>query len=408
MAANNPTPLLIVSDAVTSSTGLARIALYIAKQTHEKLSDIFRVGTYGYGAPGSRHLGFQQYAMSQPPEVSEFVLPELQSVWDDFAGNERGVILTIWDLSRLMWLGLPDKAPQLVAYPDFRQWLIRKPFWKWAYLPIDATGPNDRLTFPLRKTLSGFDRVLAYSKWAEGVVNRSREIDLDLDNLPHGIDTDVFFESNRKLCRGQFFAKTGGTSIYGLQKSIAADEVLIGIVATNQHRKDFSLGIQTVEILKKKGHKVRLWIHTDSLERYWSIPSRLIDAGIDKDTIVTLGQLPDENLAIAYSACDLTLGIGLGEGFGFPVFESLACGTPCIHGNYGGAPEHGGLHPINTNVYREEGLYSCLRPVYDPHNWAVAAEAIINTKTRAALPAHLDWKNLWPRWEEWLKKGVNV
>ena len=45
-------------------------------------------------------------------------------------------------------------------------------------------------------------------------------------------------------------------------------------------------------------------------------------------------------MAQFYSACDVTLGIGLGEGAGYPLFESTSCGTPVVHGNYGGGPEY--------------------------------------------------------------------
>jgi len=401
-------PMLLVSDAITAPTGLARITLQIAKGIHEHMSDIIRVGTYGWGAPHSRHLGFEQYTMEKEPVSTEFILPSLPVVWDDFAQGEHGILMSVWDLSRLMWLAIPDRAPQLAVFPQLQKFLLQKPFKRWAYLPIDATGPNDKLTFPLRKSLAGFDRLLAYSSWAQNICANSLENNVrDLDYLPHGIDTSVFFPTNQSLCRKQFLAKTGSTSIYGVQKSIAQDEVLIGIVATNQHRKDYALALETASILKRNGHKIRLWIHTDALERYWSIPSLLIDYGLDKDTLLS-GELSEVNLAIAYSACDLTFGIGLGEGFGFPIFESVACGTPCVAANYGGAPENGGGHFVGTQTYRYEGLYGCKRPVYDPHIWAAAADDIIKTKTRTVLPDHLDWKQLWPRWQKWIKDGIHA
>ena len=84
-----------------------------------------------------------------------------------------------------------------------------------------------------------------------------------------------------------------------------------------------------------KVQDVLLWIHIDAMERFWSISALLVDYGLQNQAVVTTGRLTDEQMTWAYSACDVTWGIGRGEGFGFPIYESLACGIPCIHGNYG-------------------------------------------------------------------------
>jgi hypothetical protein len=52
--AANLIPLMILSDAITAPTGLARIARDLATKTHNNLGDVFRVGTYGFGACSTR------------------------------------------------------------------------------------------------------------------------------------------------------------------------------------------------------------------------------------------------------------------------------------------------------------------------------------------------------------------
>ena len=79
----------------------------LAGRIHTHLSDVFRVGVLGYGGPGSRKFGFQQYVIEG---MSDWVIPTLPEVWEDFPGEERGIIFSIWDASRLL-----SPLPVLVA-----------------------------------------------------------------------------------------------------------------------------------------------------------------------------------------------------------------------------------------------------------------------------------------------------
>ena len=57
-------------------------------------------------------------------------------------------------LTRLLWLTHPENCPD----PQLKKFLISQPFEKWAYLPVDATGPHDKITGILKHTIEGFDR----------------------------------------------------------------------------------------------------------------------------------------------------------------------------------------------------------------------------------------------------------
>jgi glycosyltransferase involved in cell wall biosynthesis len=402
-----PIPILIISDAPSSTTGLGRITRDLAVRMNESLKDICRVATLGYGGAGSRKLGFQQYVIEG---MSEWIIPTLPEIWEDFAGKQKGICMTIWDASRLMWLSQPARCEMLGPYQVLRNWLMQAPFRLWGYFPIDASGPNDKLTYPLHQTLLGFDRILAYGKWAKGVVEQTIGSDAakvrNLDWLPHGIDTSVFYERNRPVCRYKFGSITKAQTLQRGPRlgSVLSDEILIGIVATNQARKNWALGIKTVALLAKK-HKVRLWIHTDGLERNWSIPSMLVDYNLVDKAAISLGILSDDEMAQAYSACNLTLGIG-SEGFGFPLAESQACGTPVITGSYaGGAELVQDKMRVEPIAYQDEGLFTCKRPVFQASDWAMSAEQWMGK--RVALNPQYNWNNLWPNWEKWVIEGIN-
>ena len=406
MAKKSPIPLLLISDAPSSGTGLGRITKDLAARIHEHLSDIYKVAVLGHGGPGTCKFGFMQYAIEG---MSEWIIPTLPQVWEDFASEEPGICMPVWDISRLMWFSQPARCEMLAPSPVLRDWLIKAPFQRWGYFPIDAEGPNHKLTFPLQQTLLGFNRVLAYGQWAKGVIERTigeeKSNLLGLDERPHGIDTEVFYPRDRAHCRFKFGSITGARILLQVPQlsSILNTEILIGIVATNQSRKDWALGIEVVSLLAKN-RRVRLWIHTDNLERNWSIPALLADYGLLNKAMISTGYLPDDAMAMAYSACDVTLGIG-SEGFGYPLAESQACGTPVVTGNYAGGaeivPEEMRVSPV---AYRYEGLYSNKRPVFSAQDWADLTVQILDK--RVSLDPQYEWKNLWPRWEAWFRKGI--
>jgi len=394
-------PLLIVGDAPSAITGLGRITRDLAVNIHERLSDIFDCATMGYGGTGDRSLPFPQYTMEG---MKDWFLPTLTDVWKNFAGDRKGVVLTIWDASRLLWFARPDN-PRVSPDKEMRDWLLTKPFEKWGYFPMDALGPNGRLSYPLYQTITGYDKAIAYSEWARRMIEKTfghqESEKRSLVALPHGIHTSVF----RPLMVDK--TKVFHERLNFPGPRIELGEQIIGIVATNQARKDYGLAIQAVaEVAKDR--PVRLFIQTDVLERHWSIPTLLYDYGLMHKAIVNCAPVSDETMAMLYSACDLTLGIGAGEGFGYPIFESLACGTPVVTGDYGGQAEWmDKAYLLPPKMLRLEGLYNCVRPVFEPSFWARQIKVALGVKkgTRTSLlPEGLDWSNLWPRWEAALRE----
>jgi glycosyltransferase involved in cell wall biosynthesis len=403
------TPVLLIGDSPSCPSGLGRILREIAIRADAHLRDKCRVASLGCGGPGSRQLHFQQYAAEGVDD--NFVIKNLPEVWDDWAGDEPGVILCVWDVSRLGWLSRPKV---MCEEPSLRNFLVEAKIKRWIYAPVDAEGPRGSLTYPLQQALSGFDRILGYSKWSEGIIRNTLGDEASkahhLTSIPHGIDSKVFFPRDRASARLNFLSLTGVFAAETLvdRKShltaLQSDEPLIGAVATNQARKNWGLWAEACSLFLERHPKARFWIHTDKLERYWSIPALLVDFNLIGKTLVSLSHLEDDTMAKAYSACDLTMACGP-EGFGFPIFESLFCGTPCIHGNYGGAPEHMADDLlVNPVAYHHEGLYSSKRPVYSAKDWVVRMESALGH--RVTWPVHLGWEAVWPQFETWFRNGL--
>lgn len=379
-----PIPLLFLSDSPSCSSGLGRICRDLATRLHEHCSDIFEVATCGYGGPGSRRFGFQEYHLHA---VDNWLPMELPGIWEDFTQGREGVLFPIWDLSRFWWLNSPQCPPHL------RHWLGTAKMNKWLYHPVDAEGPYGKLSGRLAETMKLFDRVLDYSSFSCRVTGNT-------EHLPHGIDTSVFHPYDRIESKRQFRE-------LGFQ-NLNDDDFLVGIVATNQPRKDWALGIQTCRILLDRGVNVKVWCHVDVLDRHWSLPNLIADYDLGGRVTITDANFKDEQLAKFYSSCDLTLSIGLGEGFGYPTYEALACGTPVVAGDYCGSewlPDDMKVPPI---AWRYEGPYSCKRPVYNPKDWANRAQDLRGCADPSFMVKGrmLDWEINWGAWEQWFREGA--
>lgn len=389
-----------MSDAISSPTGLGRATRELALKVYEHLSETFEVGTLGYN--GNTSLRFPWRAQYSILKISGWAVNDLPYVWKDFAGDRRGILMSIWNPSWLTWLADSNRLPG----GDLRSMLESKPFERWLYAPIDADGPNGVLTSEVADTLKRFDRVLAYTEWSADLIDRTiyKEGDYRKTNhLPHGIDTNVFYPQDREEARESFVAKVTGQK---KAPALKPDTLLIGIVATNSQRKDWGLAMEAAGELVKKKIDVGVWCHTGGMHGHWNIEELAKAYGLAGRVIPSHLVLNDEDLASCYAACDCTWGIGSGEGFGYPLAESLACGVPVIHGRYaGGADFVPSQYLVDPIGFYHDGFYANQRPVFNARDWADLTLQALGSKPQ--LPKELAWKNLWPKWEKWFLEGVN-
>lgn len=398
-----PIPILILSDAPDSGTGLGRIT----KDLAAVLSTMpeFRVGTMGRGGHGSRNFPWIQYTFDEHMQWGESILPK---IWDDFSGGDKGIIFTIWDASRLTWFGSPEYLPD----GELKTFLMSGKFRRWGYFPVDGHGAFMNLSSLSQEALKGYDRILAYSKFGQRVLKNSSENSKTqyIDFIPHGIDQRIFNARDPKL----------GRDLLGIPEKIT----LIGCVMSNQARKDWGVWAQTARALLDLDSEYMFWIHVDELERYWSIPALLADFGLEYNVKITQN-LSDDMLAQLYSACDLTILPSLGEGFGYPIAESLACGTPVIHHDYAAGneimPRYGvtdhmpGIIRSGTDEgynLRLDTLHNIYRPVLDYKDWVDAVLEIDWFRRSIIIEAqeavkYLHWNNLAPVWKNWFKAGLS-
>lgn len=388
--------LLVISDAPSSSTGLGRITRELCERIYADCPE-FELATLGSGGNVSSRFPWRQYVIGSMPN---FTIPDLPRVWQDFAGDDKGILFAIWNPSWLWWLADPLKLGSCTL----KDFLLSNPFEKWIYAPIDAEGPNGLLPLGIADILARFDRALYYTKWSADMAFRT-DVKAYGDFLPHGTDTGIFYPRSKEKARETFIERVTDAAPQPLVPGMK----LIGVTATNTPRKDWAFAFEVCGELVKRGVNIGLWAHTDRFKGHWDILGMMDTFGLRGRIIPTNKMLSDEDLAWAYSACDVTLGIGRGEGWGLPISESLACGVPCLHCDYAGAaeflPEAYKIAP--DGFYYDDG-YLNLRPVMSANRWADQVERILenSTKYEASLGEKFTWDGCWKKWKEWLTRGI--
>jgi glycosyltransferase involved in cell wall biosynthesis len=410
-------PFILFGDGPRLHSGLGRIARDLATQLVARQEDLgIRLVQVGVDYPSGWHFlpwelyGFQPTERDMGRSAMQVVLHELQQ-----EEVERPIVLLMTDPSRCFDLTRASLDPEQGAD---RQVTVRETRLQaewWGYFPIDGHNPSERVGGPAAEAVKACTRVLGYGRYGAGVLKRTLDAER-VAYLPHGLDLRVWHPAyTLEQAHPDFAAWAQG----------AGSALRIGCVATNQPRKDFGLLFAAVADLKQRGYPVRLWLHTDLEVKAWSVVELARSFAFTYEELavtalpVGVPPLPDEQLAAQYAWSDVTCAPGLGEGFGYPIVESLACGTPCVHGRYAGGVE---LIPdprwlVEPVAWRLESGYVIQRPVFKPADMAAALELAATykrTQTKACQAycagsvAHLDWRYLWGRWESWIRKGLET
>ena len=255
------------------------------------------------------------------------------------------------DLTRMNKYNL-RKYVELEGGADEVQVITLTDVWPWLHrdfggivadyrgLNIAAWCPIDHDPAPANviETLHHFDvRPIAMSKFGE---DRLKRAGLDPLYVPHGVDTNIFQPfTNRDEIREYM--------------NIPEDAFVVGVVANNQGqevpRKSFPQLLQAFAMFLEEQPNAFLYLHTDAFghnqglnliplvgEVYGIPPDRV--RFVDQDRY-WMGQIDWPQMARIYNSMDVLLNPSMGEGFGIPIIEAQACGTPVIVTNWTSMPE---------------------------------------------------------------------
>lgn len=154
--------------------------------------------------------------------------------------------------------------------------------------------------------------------------------------IPHSVDTTVFkptFEIEGVPTR-KFMGVDDDTFLVTMVSANKAN----GIV----HRKGFSEALTAFAAFHQENPNSLLYLHTEPGNAFggFVIPRILKALNIPQEAVMIADSntlrvgYPQETLAAIYTASDLLLAPSYGEGFGIPLVEAQACGTPVLTGSW--------------------------------------------------------------------------
>ncbi len=141
-------------------------------------------------------------------------------------------------------------------------------------------------------------------------------------------------------------------------------------VAFSHPHKNLRRLLQAYYMLRKdKGITHQLLLAGNPGRDHLELVRTVRKLGIDQELIFT-GYLPGHQMPLVYQAADLFVFPSLYEGFGLPILESMACGTPVVSSNAASLPEVVGKAGILVDPYHIDGMAGAMYQVLSDKNLA--------------------------------------
>jgi len=129
------------------------------------------------------------------------------------------------------------------------------------------------------------------------------------------------------------------TLLRGVRQKYNIPSEFILSVGTVEPRKNFNRLVVAFKKLKDKTSLPHSMVIAGKKGwAYDGVREQVNKLGMEKD-IIFLDYVEDDDLVLLYNAASLFIMPSLYEGFGLPVLEAMACGTPVVASNVSSVPE---------------------------------------------------------------------
>ncbi|HEY4715606.1 MAG TPA: glycosyltransferase family 1 protein [bacterium] len=245
------------------------------------------------------------------------------------------------------------------------------------------------LQFMVRLSTRVADRIIADSITVKNDLVDLLKIKKEKISVIHaGID-NVFAKQNINPPRPPL-SRGGKERISNFKENRNLTKGFILYAGTIEPRKNLINLIRAFSIFKERGSKQKLviagkkgWLYEKSIEEAKN--SRFAD------DIIFTEYIPDEELRLYYSACDVFVYPSIYEGFGLPPLEAMACGAPAVVSDIPvfrevlgeaavfvdtGNPENiaEGIHKVLDGIKLRETIIAKGRERVKSYSWKKAAE----------------------------------
>jgi len=169
--------------------------------------------------------------------------------------------------------------------------------------------------------------------------------------IPEGVRTDHF------LPRGE-------SEVTSVLQKYGITQPYFFFISTIQPRKNVLGLLEAFALLREEevGQDISLVLAGGHGYKFEEVEAAIRKFGLE-DTVKVLGRVPDEDVPALFSGAVASVYPSFVEGFGLPVLESMACGTPVVCSDTGALPEVGGDAAVYIDPYDVESIAQGLQRI---------------------------------------------